>query len=171
MTSLEPAVDGVTVEVYGDDAFLVLRVEPGHEVLVRGYEDDPEAPPAWEQAASGGTYAWHDHGSLEWLPSRSPAAPLLLAVVVLAGLGFLVHHRRATVVPLVAAAGAARLLGVMGAVPLLVGVLLQLRLLTAPVLVGGAPRCQRPSVRGSFGPRAHRTGATAVTGRRGSHHG
>lgn len=269
VTSLEPAVDGVSVEVYGGDAFLVLRVEPGHEVLVPGYEPDPqaspylrvddngdvfvnrrspaaylnaarygsrdvtvppdvdaEAPPAWEQVASDGTYAWHDHrihwmspslppqvdpeertvqevldwqiplvvdgertvvsGTLVWLPSRSPLVPLLVAAVVLVGLGLLMHRRGAAVVPVVAIAGAVALalavadlvaappggeadplrvvlpglalvavlaavavrgrgerpfllLGTLGAVPLLVWGLLQLRVLTAPVLVGAAP--------------------------------
>ena len=32
---------------------------------------DPEAPPAWQQVASGGTYAWHDH-RIHWM---SPSVP------------------------------------------------------------------------------------------------
>lgn len=269
VTSLDPAVDGVSAEVFGGDAFLILRVEQGHEVLVPGYEDDPDAapylridadgnvfvnrrspaaylnaarygsrdvtippdvdpqaPPAWEQVASGGTYAWHDHrvhwmspslprqvdpeagttqevmdwqvpivvdgesvvvsGTLEWLPSRSAVIPWLVVAVVLLGLGLLIHRRPAVVLPVIAVSGAvalahsladlvvappggeadpvrivlpglalvavlaalairgrgqrgSRLLGVLGSVPLLVWASLQLRILTAPVLVGAVP--------------------------------
>jgi hypothetical protein len=42
VTRIEPATDVVTVEVVGGDSFLHLRVEPGHEVVVYGYENPPE---------------------------------------------------------------------------------------------------------------------------------
>lgn len=43
VTSLEPPVEGVAVDVIGGDAFVRLRVEPGHEVVVLGYYDEPYA--------------------------------------------------------------------------------------------------------------------------------
>jgi hypothetical protein len=39
--ALDPEVDGVRAEVVGGDGFLELTVEPGHEVTVLGYEDEP----------------------------------------------------------------------------------------------------------------------------------
>lgn len=39
--ALEPAVQGVRVDIVGGDAFVRLRVEPGHEVLVPGYAGEP----------------------------------------------------------------------------------------------------------------------------------
>jgi hypothetical protein len=41
VTALDPAVDGVEAEVVGGDAFLELRVDEGHEVLVEGYGEEP----------------------------------------------------------------------------------------------------------------------------------
>jgi hypothetical protein len=41
VTAVEPAAGGVEAEVVGGDAFLELRVEPGHEVLVEGYGEEP----------------------------------------------------------------------------------------------------------------------------------
>jgi hypothetical protein len=35
------SVDGVRVDVIGGDAFLRIRVDPGHEVMVLGYDDEP----------------------------------------------------------------------------------------------------------------------------------
>jgi hypothetical protein len=39
--ALEPPADGVILDIIGGDAFLRLRVEPGHEVLVPGYQGEP----------------------------------------------------------------------------------------------------------------------------------
>jgi hypothetical protein len=43
VTSIEPtsAAAAVTVDVIGGDAFLRIRVQPGHEVVIRGYDDEP----------------------------------------------------------------------------------------------------------------------------------
>lgn len=41
VASVTPAVDGVDVEVVGGDAFLLLQVAPGHEVMVVGYQGEP----------------------------------------------------------------------------------------------------------------------------------
>jgi hypothetical protein len=38
---VEPATDAIEVEVRGGDAFLEVTVEPGHEVLVEGYQQEP----------------------------------------------------------------------------------------------------------------------------------
>jgi hypothetical protein len=102
ITAVTPAsvLDVVELDIVGGDAFVRIRVEPGHEVVVRGYLPDEEpylridadgrvernirsyatyynedrdgtddipdvvdtaAAPEWEQVASGGEYAWHDH--------------------------------------------------------------------------------------------------------------
>jgi hypothetical protein len=39
--SVEPAVDGVRLDIVGGDAFVRLRVDRGHEALVPGYEGEP----------------------------------------------------------------------------------------------------------------------------------
>jgi hypothetical protein len=41
VTSIDPEVEGVSVEVAGGDAFLELTVEPGIEVVVEGYDGEP----------------------------------------------------------------------------------------------------------------------------------
>lgn len=41
IVGIEPAVDGVTAEILGGDAFLQVTVEPGLTVVVEGYEDEP----------------------------------------------------------------------------------------------------------------------------------
>jgi hypothetical protein len=38
---ISPVVDGVSAEIVGGDSFLRLRVEPGREVVVAGYEGEP----------------------------------------------------------------------------------------------------------------------------------
>jgi hypothetical protein len=39
--SIEPAADGIEVDVVGGDSFLQLTADEGHEVVVLGYEDEP----------------------------------------------------------------------------------------------------------------------------------
>src|SRR5690606_37797477 len=39
--ALVPDVPGVSAEIRGGDAFLEIDVEPGHEVVVLGYEGEP----------------------------------------------------------------------------------------------------------------------------------
>jgi hypothetical protein len=41
ITTIEPATDAIDVAVVGGDAFLLITVEPGHEVVVLGYEEEP----------------------------------------------------------------------------------------------------------------------------------
>lgn len=38
---MEPATDVVTLDIIGGDALAALRVEPGHQVMIRGYENEP----------------------------------------------------------------------------------------------------------------------------------
>ncbi len=38
---ISPATDGVEAEVIGGDALIQLTVEPGHEAIVLGYQDEP----------------------------------------------------------------------------------------------------------------------------------
>ena len=39
--SVTPATDAITVSIEGGDAFVRVVVEPGHEVIVPGYEGEP----------------------------------------------------------------------------------------------------------------------------------
>jgi hypothetical protein len=39
--AIDPPADAVDAEIVGGDSFLRLRVEPGHEVVVAGYEGEP----------------------------------------------------------------------------------------------------------------------------------
>lgn len=41
VTSMEPATEVVTLDIIGGDALAALRVEPGHQVMIRGYENEP----------------------------------------------------------------------------------------------------------------------------------
>jgi hypothetical protein len=41
VVSVTPAVEAVEVDIVGGDAFLLLRVVPGHEVIVLGYQSEP----------------------------------------------------------------------------------------------------------------------------------
>ena len=41
VTGLDPTTATVHAEVVGGDSFLALRVEPGHEVVVEGYQGEP----------------------------------------------------------------------------------------------------------------------------------
>jgi len=41
ITAIEPAVPGITAEIVGGDSFLRLVVEPGNEVVVTGYAQEP----------------------------------------------------------------------------------------------------------------------------------
>lgn len=41
VTSITPATDAIDVGVEGGDAFLRIEVEPGHEVVILGYDDEP----------------------------------------------------------------------------------------------------------------------------------
>jgi hypothetical protein len=38
---IDPSTDAVTADIVGSDAFLRMRVAPGHEVDVTGYDDEP----------------------------------------------------------------------------------------------------------------------------------
>jgi hypothetical protein len=101
--------DTIDVRIVGGDSFVLLTADPGTDVMVLGYDNepylhfradgvveenrrsptvyqnrsrygsddtpadaDPTAAPEWQQVASGGSYAWHDHRS-HWM-LRSPPA-------------------------------------------------------------------------------------------------
>jgi hypothetical protein len=53
ISRLEPATDAVRVDVVGGDSFLRLRVEPGHEVVVFGY--DVKTPDPYLRVLADGT--------------------------------------------------------------------------------------------------------------------
>ncbi|HYZ98262.1 MAG TPA: hypothetical protein VE575_05885 [Acidimicrobiales bacterium] len=41
VTSVDPATEDIEIRVVGGDAFLQVEAEPGHEVVVLGYQDEP----------------------------------------------------------------------------------------------------------------------------------
>ena len=41
ITAVTPATDAISVSVEGGDAFLRIAVDPGHEVVILGYDDEP----------------------------------------------------------------------------------------------------------------------------------
>lgn len=59
--SAQPALpDGVDLSIVGGDAFLQLRVEPGHEVIVPDYPQSDEPPPPYLRFAADGTVSVND---------------------------------------------------------------------------------------------------------------
>jgi hypothetical protein len=75
VTAIEPAVDTVTIEVVGGDSFLLLEVEPGTEVVVIGYDDEPfvrvQADGTVEQnQSSTATYLNDDRYAEVTIPER-----------------------------------------------------------------------------------------------------
>jgi hypothetical protein len=106
--SVEPDTSVIEVGIIGGDSFLELRVEPGTEVMVIGYQGEDylwfrpdgavlenqnspathlnanrfgndgvpataraDADPSWDQVATGGYWAWHDHRA-HWMQSARP---------------------------------------------------------------------------------------------------
>jgi hypothetical protein len=106
--SIEPATPAIEVGIIGGDSFVDLRVEPGVEVMVVGYQGEDylwfradgtvlenqnspatylnadrygtdgvpasaraDAEPVWEQVATGGYWAWHDHRA-HWMQNARP---------------------------------------------------------------------------------------------------
>jgi hypothetical protein len=106
--SIEPPTPTIDVGIIGGDSFVELRVQPGTEAVVVGYEGEDylwfrpdgvvlenqnspatylnanryggsgipatasgDAEPDWEQVATGGYWAWHDHRA-HWMQSARP---------------------------------------------------------------------------------------------------
>lgn len=106
--SIVPETSAIEVGIVGGDSFVELRVEPGVEAIVIGYEGEEylwfrsdgvvlenrnspatylnanrygtdgvpstaraDAEPTWEQVATGGYWAWHDHRA-HWMQSARP---------------------------------------------------------------------------------------------------
>jgi hypothetical protein len=106
--SIVPETPTIEVGIVGGDSFVELRVEPGVEAMVIGYEGEDylwfrpdgvvlenqnspatylnadrygtdgvpataraDADPNWEQVATGGYWAWHDHRA-HWMQSARP---------------------------------------------------------------------------------------------------
>jgi hypothetical protein len=106
--SVEPETSAIEVGIIGGDSFFELRVEPGIEAMVIGYQGEDylwfrpdgvvfenqnspatylnadrygndgvpataraDAEPRWEQVATGGYWAWHDHRA-HWMQSARP---------------------------------------------------------------------------------------------------
>jgi hypothetical protein len=69
VTALTPATQGVTAEVVGGDSFLRVRVEPGREVVVIGYEDEP-----YLRIGADGTVEVNDRSPARWLNQDRLAA-------------------------------------------------------------------------------------------------
>jgi hypothetical protein len=106
--SVVPETPTIEVGIVGGDSFVELRVEPGVEATVLGYQGEDylwfrsdgvvfenqnspatylnadrygndgvpataraDAEPRWEQVATGGYWAWHDHRA-HWMQSARP---------------------------------------------------------------------------------------------------
>ena len=106
--SIAPETPTIEVGIVGGDSFVELRVEPGVDAMVIGYEGEDylwfrpdgvvlenqnspatylnanrygndgvpataraDADPRWEQVATGGYWAWHDHRA-HWMQSARP---------------------------------------------------------------------------------------------------
>ena len=106
--AIVPETPTIEVGIVGGDSFVELRVEPGVDAMVIGYEGEDylwfrpdgvvlenrnspatylnanrygndgvpataraDADPRWEQVATGGYWAWHDHRA-HWMQSARP---------------------------------------------------------------------------------------------------
>lgn len=106
--SIEPPTPTIDADIIGGDSFFELRVEPGTDVMVVGYQGEDylwfrpdgavlenqnspatylnadrygiegvpptaraDAEPRWEEVATGGYWAWHDHRA-HWMQSARP---------------------------------------------------------------------------------------------------
>ncbi len=106
--SVEPETPQIDVGIIGGDSFVELRVEPGTEAMVVGYQGEDylwfrpdgvvlenqnspatylnanrygndgvppgasaDAEPSWDQVATGGYWAWHDHRA-HWMQTARP---------------------------------------------------------------------------------------------------
>ena len=81
VTGLTPSSAGIHAEVLGGDSFLHLRVDPGTQVVVIGYQDEP-----YLRVGADGTVQVNDRSPARWLnekrladvpvpPSADPTAP------------------------------------------------------------------------------------------------
>ena len=81
VTAVTPSSAGIHAEVLGGDSFLHLRVDPGTEVVVIGYQEEP-----YLRVAADGTVQVNDRSPARWLnekrladvpvpPSADPTAP------------------------------------------------------------------------------------------------
>ena len=81
VTAVTPSSAGIHAEVLGGDSFLHLRVDPGTEVVVIGYQEEP-----YLRVAADGTVQINDRSPARWLnekrladvpvpPSADPTAP------------------------------------------------------------------------------------------------
>lgn len=108
VASIVPETPTIEVGIVGGDSFVEMRVEPGVDARVIGYEGEDylwfrpdgvvlenrnspatylnanrygsesvpataraDADPSWEQVATGGYWAWHDHRA-HWMQSARP---------------------------------------------------------------------------------------------------
>lgn len=60
LSAQPPLPGGVDLSIVGGDAFLQLRVEPGHEVIVPDYAQTDEPPPPYLRFAADGTVSVND---------------------------------------------------------------------------------------------------------------
>ena len=81
VTAVTPASAGIHAEVLGGDSFLHLRVDPGTQVVVIGYQDEP-----YLRVEADGTVQVNDRSPARWLneqrladvpvpPTADPTAP------------------------------------------------------------------------------------------------
>jgi hypothetical protein len=69
VTAITPATEGITAEVVGGDSFLRVRAEPGRQVVVIGYENEP-----YLRIGPDGTVEVNDRSPARWLNEDRLAA-------------------------------------------------------------------------------------------------
>jgi hypothetical protein len=80
VVALDPPTSVVAASIIGGDAFLLLEVAPGHEVLVIGYRGEPfvRFAPNGEVAENRHSPSWHEsqerYGTLDVPPEATPDA-------------------------------------------------------------------------------------------------
>jgi hypothetical protein len=80
IVALEPRTSVVAASIIGGDAFLLLEVTPGHEVLVMGYRGEPfvRFAATGEVAENRSSPSWYEsqerYGTLELPPEATPEA-------------------------------------------------------------------------------------------------
>jgi len=65
VTAVTPSTAGIHAEVLGGDSFLHLRVDPGTQVVVIGYQDEP-----YLRVAADGTVQINDRSPARWLNEK-----------------------------------------------------------------------------------------------------
>jgi hypothetical protein len=67
VTGIDPAIDGVTAQIGGGDGWVILSVEPGHEVVVLGYGEPGIDPEPYLRVDPDGSVHVNGNSPATWL--------------------------------------------------------------------------------------------------------